>query len=265
MKEHTFDFIRRNKAFAYMQKKNILKHSDPVSCVFLEEQTYGVIKSIAKPEVLNEDKFNVLVVLNTTNIMDSHDDVHMPGIWNKSLKERKLLYLLQEHQMRFDKIISDDIRARVEMMEWKELGFDYTGTTQALLFDATIEKERNAYMAEQYAKGRVRNHSVSMQYVKIELALNSTNPADKEEKNVWDKYIDKIVNRELAEEKGYFWAVFEAKLIEGSAVPLGSNYTTPTIYIGKQPSEEQPTEITVSQEVITASKKTGWELFNFKV
>ena len=41
--------------------------------------------------------------------------------------------------------------------------------------------------------------------------------------------IDKLGNPEQAEEKGYFWLVREAKLIEISAVLLGSNELTPTL------------------------------------
>lgn len=37
-----------------------------------------------------------------------------------------------------------------------------------------------------------------------------------------------VVNIEDAEAQGYFWAVLEAKIIEGSAVVKGSNYITPT-------------------------------------
>lgn len=43
-----------------------------------------------------------------------------------------------------------------------------------------------------------------MRYTKLELAINSENKYDKEEKEVWDKYFDQIVNKEQAEEQGYF-------------------------------------------------------------
>jgi hypothetical protein len=46
-----------------------------------------------------------------------------------------------------------------------------------------------------------------------------------EEKAVWDKYIDEIVNKVQIEEQSY-WAVSEAKAIEGSAVVKGSNFAT---------------------------------------
>lgn len=45
------------------------------------------------------------------------------------------------------------------------------------------------------------------------------------------------VNPEVAEEKGYFWAVTEAKVIEGSAVPIGSNWITPTLSVENKDNE----------------------------
>ena len=51
------------------------------------------------------------------------------------------------------------------------------------------------------------------------------------EKAIWDKYINQVINRDASEEQGYFWAVTEAKVIEGSAVVMGSNYATPTISV----------------------------------
>ncbi|KKK49589.1 hypothetical protein LCGC14_3133520, partial [marine sediment metagenome] len=44
---------------------------------------------------------------------------------------------------------------------WSELGFDFEGQTQALVFESTIKKERNEFMFKQYAKGFVKNHSWS--------------------------------------------------------------------------------------------------------
>ena len=95
-----------------------------------------------------------------------------------------------------------------------------------------------------------------MRYVKIDLAMNSESPADAKEKAAWDKYINKIVNKEKAIEQGYFWAVTEAKVIEGSAVPLGSNFATPTISVG-EPVKATPIEPEQS------THKTGYEIFNY--
>jgi hypothetical protein len=89
-------------------------------------------------------------------------------------------------------------------------------------------------MFEQYKQGFVTNHSVGMRYVKLDIAINDTDY--EKEKDYYDKYITQVINSDDAEKQGYFWVVTEAKAIEGSAVPMGSNPITPTINIKSEPS-----------------------------
>ncbi|OWP87782.1 hypothetical protein BWK60_01980 [Flavobacterium covae] len=233
-KDELFTALVDNKAELIATKKMQTKEADAVfNIVKSKENTIGLANktesnSNSEPE---PNKLKLKLVINTTNILDSHSDVHIKGIWNETIKEQKDLYLLQEHQMKFDSIISDNISAKVETMKWKDLGFSYGGDTEALIFETTIDKNRNSFMFDQYLQGFVKNHSVGMCYVKIELAINSESKWYREEKEIWDKYISQIANKEEAEAKGYFWAVTEAKIIEGSAVVRGSNIATPTISV----------------------------------
>jgi len=255
-KELLFAHLRANKNIYLTAKKAMLKCADAVECHTFTEQGEQVTKASINPKAAEMESFEVVAAINTTNLMDSHDDVHLPGLWSKSLKENKMIYHLQEHQMSFKNIISDEVKATAKKMDWAELGYKYEGQTEVLLFKSTITKDRNEYMAEQYAKGRVKNHSVGMRYVKIDLAMNSDSPADAKEKAVWNKYISQIANKDHAIEQGYFWAVTEAKVIEGSAVPLGSNFATPTISVG-EPTKATPIEPEQS------TRKTGYEIFNY--
>lgn len=233
-KAELFAWIKVNKHLLITEKKSQLKRADSILFSnFSVDEVGNVQKATANPELLNLESFSVKVAINTTNVMDSHSDVHIPGLWKKSISETKLIYLLQEHEMKFDHIISDSVVASTKKMTWKQLGYDYEGQTEVLVFDCEITKGRNEYMAEQYAKGRVKNHSVGMQYVKLELAINSESKLDVEEKAVWDKYINEIANKQDVEAQGYFWAVTEAKVVEGSAVLMGSNKYTPTISISE--------------------------------
>ena len=258
-KEELFAHLRANKNLYTAARKGALKYADAVEChlIDIDSSNDTVIKAAINPNIADMEKFNVKAVINTTNLMDSHSDVHIPGLWNKSLKEQKNLYLLQEHQMSFKSIISDTVNASAHTISWSKLGFNYPGSTQALIFDASVEKNRNEFMSEQYAKDRVKNHSVGMRYVKLELAMNSDSKYDQQEKAAWDKYITQVANKEVAEEQGYFWAVTEAKVIEGSAVPLGSNFATPTISVGKE------ADIITSTEPPAGTQKTGYELFKY--
>ena len=130
-------------------------------------------------------------------------------------------------------------------MSWKDLGQPYDGQTEALVFESTIKQSRNGYMFAQYKDGNVRQHSVGMWYVvgKMFLCVDSTDKGWEQEKKNWDKYIDYAANRKDVEEHGYFYAITEAKVIEGSAVPLGSNWATPTLDTEvKEPPESTPQE-----------------------
>lgn len=219
--------IVKNKDVLIAQKKAILKKADGVNFYYINDN--HVDKSdISQIDISNTDALNVRAVINTTNIMDSHEDVHIPGIWNKTLQENKNIMHLQEHELSFDKIIAskNDLEVYTTFYNWRDLGVDVDGQTQALEFNSNVKKNRNKFMFEQYANNYVTNHSVGMRYVKIFLAVNDSD--HKEEFEVWNRYIGQVINREVAEEKGYFYAVTEAKLIEGSAVPVGSNSITPT-------------------------------------
>ncbi len=249
-KADLFKWLKENKTFLLQAKKAQIKEADAVLYSQVGEMPEAVNKAEAQTQT-DPTKLQVKAVINTTNYMDSHDDVHIKGIWNKSLNERKSYYLLQEHQMKFDKVISDEVKASAVEIAWSELGQNYEGKTQALVFDATLEQKVNPFMFEQYQNGRVKNHSVGMQYVKIQLAVNSEDKYFREEKETWDKYVGEIVNRELAEDKGYFYAVTEAKIIEGSAVLVGSNRVTPTLNTSEptkslttqEPSEDTPPQV----------------------
>lgn len=76
-------------------------------------------------EVIDENTIKVKTAISPSNVLDSHKDVHIPNLWKKSLSENKYDLLLQEHQMDFDKVITDSISGELkvytEMISVKEL------------------------------------------------------------------------------------------------------------------------------------------------
>lgn len=226
-----FDFLVANKETLITAKKAAIKHADGIMS----------LPAIGKIDVTNkaageESDPNILhikAVINTTNILDSHGDVHLPGLWSKSLQENKRILMLQEHNLSFKTILAKgaDLNAYTKSMTWKELGFDATGKTEALVFDATLYRSKSAEMFDLYKNNEVDSHSVGMRYIKVLLAINNKDYGNEYE--MWEKYINDVVNKEQAEQRGYMWLVKEAQVIEGSAVPLGSNFVTPTISVSK--------------------------------
>jgi len=236
------DWLYENKSLVLTTKKNTVKHGDvsftPINVV--EEYT-------SKAEVVQDNGIlKAELVINSCGIIDSHMDLHVDGLWKKSVSENKNFFLLQEHHMEFDKIIADSVKnnlkAVIKTFTWKELGVKADGSTTCLVFESDIPDDRNPYMHSQYAKGYVMNHSVGMRYVNMFFCVNSEEKYWAEEKKNWDKYISKSINPEQADRFGYFNAVTEAKFIEGSAVVIGSNRATPTINIESAKSATQITE-----------------------
>jgi len=257
-KEDLFKALRDNKSILIAQKKMITKESDStihyVEIEKIEKEGASKEEGITVHDV---NKLKAKLAINTTNLMDSHSDVHFDGTWNKSAKEQKNVLLLQEHQMKFGAIISDNVVVSVKKMTWKSLGFDFEGSTEVLVFDTEIEKSRNEFMFNQYNKGYVKEHSVGMRYVKIFLCINSEEPNYSSEKANWDKYYSEVVNKELIDQKGFFWAVTEARVIEGSAVVKGSNECTPVmeIEIEKNNQDNEAAESTSQTEPPQSTQK----------
>lgn len=260
-RKELFAFLKKNKDVLILQKKSIAKEgtgfayrvAPPAKMLpGCQAKADGGLLLMKEAGVLN-----VKAVINTTNWLDSCLDCHMPGIWDKSLSENKMLMHVQEHNMAFDKIIADgaDLKAYVKNMTWKELGFDYKGKTQALVFDSNVKEVRNPFMYNQYAQGYVKNHSAYMMYVKIVLCVNEENDLSYgAEYEAWQKYYPEIANKELADDRGYFWAILEAKIIEGSAVPLGANIVTPTLAVTQKAEPVSSTPSIYSLNLGTPAK-----------
>tara|TARA_R110000787_G_scaffold62004_1_gene140360 strand:- start:2614 stop:3375 length:762 start_codon:yes stop_codon:yes gene_type:complete len=187
--------------------------------------------SVIKTNKISEDSDNVLkrtIVGNTYMWMDSHDDVHAKGVFTKSIKERQnSIFHLHDHKFEVTAKVGEPSQVYEKEMSWMDFGVSKSGTTTALLMDSSIMKEYNSKVFNEYKSGRITQHSVGMQYVKMDLAVNDEEY--EEEYKVWKDNIDNLGNSEQANEKGYFWFVREAKLIEISAVLLGSNSLTPTL------------------------------------
>lgn len=223
-----FKWLVENKHLLITQKKSEMKRADAFTCKNLYVNEKGEITKAA-PQQTDTGKIQVVSVINTTNLMDSHDDVHIPGLWNRNLKQNNPLYLTEEHDLSFRGVISRNVKANVQTMTWKSLGADYAGKTEALIFTSLVEASRNKFMYDLYKADEVPNHSVGMQYVNLLLAINDEEYKD--ELANWNEYIDQVANKEDAEAQGFFWPVLEAKVVEGAAVIKGSNWITPTLEV----------------------------------
>lgn len=185
---------------------------------------------------LDEGVIRVKTVANAHNFIDSHFDLLINDSSKKSIKERKsLLVHLHDHKHTTDGEVGDVVDVLLQDVPLVELGYDKKGSTQCVVFITDIKKSYNEKVYDRYKAGRANQHSIGLQYVRIELAIND--PDYEKEKDFFDKYYDQVINKEVADEFGFFWVVLEYKLIENSVVLFGSNMYTPTLEISESKGE----------------------------
>lgn len=264
-KSKLYDWLIQNKSLLIAQKKSSIKHADAFSgalSFILDDDKTVVTKSELIPATVT--KIKVRSIINTTKLFDSHGDVHIDQLWNKSIKETKDNYLVKQHDFSFDGIISENVKVMAKQMTWHELNYNYEGNTQALVYDSIIDKDdmpdNTKSMFDAYRKGRVKQHSVGMRYVSLTFALNDERY--EEDFAAWNKYFPIIANKEDALNNGYFWAVTEAKNIEGSAVVKGSNFATPTHSVEAKNTPPAGTEL---EPVKSIQAETLLKMYNVKL
>lgn len=227
------DFATKRDLYGYLVEKKAdfiglakmtPKHADAFGGNYIEAK---VSKEYSKE--FNTDSDTAIkrtVIGNTYNWMDSHDDVHLSGVFSKSINERKAWHL-HDHLFQVMAKVGRPEKIYEKYIDWVQLGVNKSGQTQALFMDSEILKEYNSQIFLEYKNGEINQHSVGMQYVKLSLAINDKEY--KEEFATWNKVYPILGNPETADKKGYFWAVEEAKLIEISCVLEGSNTLTHTL------------------------------------
>lgn len=176
----------------------------------------------------------VYPVVNTTNFYDSHQDVHFPGIWNKSAREQNgRIHYVFDHDLKVSSVIGwpSDVNILVKSIPWSYLGYNYPGNTEALIYEIEEAKIENQAALDVFKKRKPVQNSIRMQYETIRLGINSNEKEYAENNQYYHSRIGEIVNRDAVEEYGFFFGVETAKIIkEGSMVLFGSNSATPIIY-----------------------------------
>lgn len=226
--QELFKALRQNKAELISAKKSeIYKSFEKGIGVKSNKLDVSKLTSASK-DLFKDDNYHYIVV-NTTGILDSHKDLHVKGIWNKTAKEQnRKNALVDTHEMSLKNTIArrQDVEMFVSDIPFSMIGKAYEGETQALIYKIAKDKIREEYK-EFLQDGTDIEASVRMQYVNIKLALNSDDDEDKEEKKTFDSSINQIANKADFDNLKYFWVVSEAKNIgESSLVLQGSNHAT---------------------------------------
>lgn len=244
-----FRYLVEEKELIFSQKKSIDKRAEGALSLVVptEEPLIDFTNKALKPLYENDKEAGILkrtIVANTYWWMDSHSDVHLgrredseKAIFTDSIKNRAhKIYPIDQHRWDLDGRMGKTIALYEAPISWRALGVGRTGMTEALFAEAEISREKNERRYKDYLNDEIDQHSVGMRYLNFELAVNDENKYPKEYA-VYQKYIGKIGNKQVAEKQGFFFAVSEAMLKEYSAVIGGSNELTPTLGVS-QPSSD---------------------------
>ena len=225
-KDALFLALKANKDAIIKAKKSTHKLSVYETLPVLSETSPSI------PFATEEGYF--YAIINSTNVMDSHNDVHTDSIWNKSAIEKngKISYLV-DHDFSVEGLVvhKSNVEIQLHKTTFKDLGYELEGNTTILVYKMRESDILHDKMAKIVSKrGQIEN-SVKMEYVTTVLCVNSDLEELKDEKRDYDKYISSVGNRAVVDEQGYFFAQTEAKIVdEGSAVLEGSNSSTHIIY-----------------------------------
>lgn len=239
-KEDLFKALKENAEVIIDAKKSqILKSCDKgvsVSCRSLD-----LLKFTDQLKGIKIDDNFWYIAVNSTRILDSHEDLHLDGIWKKSVSESQgKNYLVADHDLKVGSVIvrKEHIEIFTAKVPFSLIGKSYDGDTEVLIYKVPKSQVKNQTVKEWLESGDSIEGSVRMQYVTILLALDSNNPDDETEKSNYDQYYPIIANKKDFDYIPYFFAIKEAKNVrESSLVVFGSNHAT-----GIARKEENKTE-----------------------
>lgn len=206
------------------------------------------------------------IVANTYNWLDSHDDVHLEGVFTRSIdhKGAENFPHLHDHIFQLDAKIGETISLQELAISWRQLGVKKSGSTIALVAVSEILKDYNEKIYGLYLKDKVDQHSVRMRYKKINLAVNDADEWPEEFK-VWEEVYPLLGNKKKADEQGFFFAVREAELFEYSGVLAGSNELTQTLKDQKLNPLENTSEEESSKDTLRIEVSKALDSYIFKL
>lgn len=255
-------FLKDNNEQIISEKKStVFKSIDKgagVSFVDFDNNTEAVTEKARSYGFKTE---NIYPVINSTQWLDSHFDVHLKGCYKKTVKEKQgKVYLIDTHLKGLGNILADksDITLLVKDIDWNLLGKNIEGSTECLVFEIPKLKVRPDAL-QFMSKTPDLENSFAMRYINTAVAIKSNDPAFREENELFDEYIQNIVNPEMANKYGFFYAVKELAIMgEGSICPVigGSNSATRIIDISEPSNHSESNKNEPSKDTQTSKKIT---------
>ena len=261
-KTEMFNALRIEKDEIISLKKKMIQKSYEKG-ISVTAKVLDITKLSEQVKAIKLDDRHYYIAVNSTRILDGHDDLHLDPIWNVTVKAQQgKNYLVDTHVLSVGTTIArkEHIEMLVAKVPFSMVGKPYKGNTVILIYKIPKDKIIHEKAKEWLDSGDDIEASVRMQYVTIDFAMDSDEKGDETWKRNFDKYHRIIANKEEFEEILFFWAVSEAKNInESSLVLFGSNSSTVQIIEDnktKEAAEQALLEKTeAAEQALQESKK----------
>jgi len=259
-KTEMFNALRIEKDEIISLKKKMIQKSYEKG-ISVTAKVLDITKLSEQVKAIKLDDRHYYIAVNSTRILDGHDDLHLDPIWNVTVKAQQgKNYLVDTHVLSVGTTIArkEHIEMLVAKVPFSMVGKPYKGNTVILIYKIPKDKIIHEKAKEWLDSGDDIEASVRMQYVTIDFAMDSDEKGDETWKRNFDKYHRIIANKEEFEEILFFWAVSEAKNInESSLVLFGSNSSTVQIIEDNKTKEaaEQALLNEAAEQALQESKK----------
>lgn len=241
-KEEAIKALMDNKDLFIAEKKAMIYKShekDHNISIVTNQAAISKFSETSKSFKMDDDSY--YFVVNSANILDSHGDMHIAGNWDKTVKEQQgKVYLVWDHELKRSEIIAmkNNVTLLTAEIPFKMIGKNYEGETYCLIYkvnkNAIVNDEAKKWLNE----GCEFEASVRMQYMDIEIAIDSKDKEYTKEKAAFDAFYPLIANKSDYQDIYYFWIVKQAKNVqESSLVMFGSNGATGRIQEDNEPGK----------------------------
>ncbi len=228
-KEDLFKHLRDNKEIIIDAKKSVIQKSVDKNASVVSK-CLDLLKFTEQLKGIKIDDNYYYIAVNSTKILDCHDDLHIDGIWKKSVQEAQgKNYLVCDHELEVLQTIArkEHIEIFTAKVPFSLIGQPYDGNTEILVYKVAKDQIKLEAVKEWLDSGDSIEASVRMRYVTILLAMDSNNPEDATEKENYDAYYPMIANKDDFEYIPFFYIIKEAQNVrESSLVVAGSNHAT---------------------------------------
>lgn len=231
-REDLFKALAENEDIIHGAKKSEIYKSIDKGLQIVTDQK-GIEKALNTEEnkAIKFDNDYYYFVVNSSNVLDSHNDMHVEGNWKKTVKEQQgKVFLVFDHTLKRSEIIAmkEDVELLTAKIPFSLLGKSYEGESYCLIYKVKKDKIINKDAKEWLENGYSLEASVRMQYVKLRTAFKSSNPEYAKQNETYEEFYPLIANKEdFSEEIIYFYVIEEAKNVyESSLVLFGSNGAT---------------------------------------